>query len=170
MSDSVTFGRTQNAGQTPFDGTEDTAGTPVVPPFTSENARDGIIEARTEALGLPRFTLTLSYNGVISGNTFIGYLNTIPGDTTPVIFPFDCVVEEFTFSNSRSGADYTLEFRKNTTGGAAFFDISKTNTQFFSDATISQSFSEGDQIYIKYIDDGRNAKDVMLILYFRRSL
>jgi len=161
---------TQVGASTPFDGTEETDGTPVSPAFVSENVRDGIIEAREEALGLPRFTLALTYSGVISNNTYIGYLNTLPGDTTPVVFPFDCVVEEFTFSNSRSGADYTLEFRKNTTGGTAFFDISKVNTKFFSDVTISQAFSAGDQIYIKYKDDGRNAKDVVLVLYFRRSL
>jgi hypothetical protein len=161
---------TQVGASTPFDGTEETDGTPVSPVFASDNVRDGIIEAREEALGLPRFTLNLSYNGVIANNTFIGYLNTIPGNTTPVTFPFDCVVEEFTFSNSRTGADYTLEFRKNTTGGAAFFDISKVNTQFFSDITISETFSAGDSIYIKYKDDGRNAKDVVIVLYFRRTL
>ena len=154
----------------PFDGTEDSDGNPVVPPFVSENARDAIIEARESAVGSSRFVINLTYNGTIGNNTFIGYLNTIPGNSTPIILPVKCKITEFTFSNQRSNADYTLEFRKNGTGGTPFFSVSKVNTQFFTETAIDEDFNPGDQIFVKYKDNGTNALDVGLLLFFQNIL
>lgn len=154
----------------PFDGTEDSNGVPVVPVFVSENVRDGIIEARDTAVGLGRFIINLTYNGTINDNTFIGFLNTMPGDTTPIQLAVKSRITEFTFSNLKTNADYTLEFRVNSTVGAAFFSISKVNTQFFTDTTIDQVFNAGDRIYVKYKDDGNNAQDVGMMLSFKNEI
>lgn len=151
----------QVASSVPFDN--DTA------QFSSnpENVQEAI-EASGEgvqtALDTPRYTILLQHNGTVSNNTFIGYDSLIPGDSTPVIIPIYSQILEFTFSNSNSGADYTLEFRKNGTGVATFYSVSKTNTQFFTDSTIDTIFNAGDQIYIKYIDNGTNASDAVILL------
>ena len=154
----------------PFDGTEDSDGNPVVPPFASENVRDAIIEARDSATSLARFVIPLSYNGTINNNTFIGYLNTIPGDDSPVILPSDAILREYTFSNKRSNADYTLEFRKNSLTATPFHTVSKVNTQFFYEDTLTELFNAGDQIYVKYKDDGQNAQDISIILFYEKVL
>ena len=121
----------------------------------------------TTALNTPRYTLVLQHNGTVGNNTFFGYSNLLPGDSTPIIVPIKSDLFEFTFSNSNSSADYTLEFRKNSTTGTAFYTVSKVNTQFFIDDIINESFVAGDEVYIKYLDDGNNASDVGLVLVFK---
>jgi len=114
-----------------------------------------------------RFTITLLNNGTVSNGTFMGYSELIPGDATPIVLPRDCLFTEFTFSNNKTKADYTLLFKKNATGATPFYSISKVNTQFFFDTTPNESFLAGDQIYVQYQDDGQNARDVALVLFFR---
>lgn len=111
------------------------------------------------------FPITLQHNGVVNNNTFFGYSSLIPGDDTPVIIQKDALFTGFTFSNKVIDADFTLEFRKNSLVSAPFLTVSKTNTQFFSHDLVSQeSFSQEDEIYVKYIDDGTNASDVGIVL------
>jgi len=118
-----------------------------------------------------RFTILLSHNGTPSNNEFIGYTELIPGDDSPVIVGVDATFTGFSFSNNRTGADYTIRFRKNSTVATPFYTTSKTNTQFFSEDLVSpESFTQGDQIYIQYGDDGRNARDLGIILYFKAEI
>lgn len=156
---------TQVADSVPFDNEPE--GTPVFTtssPTTVQEAIEASGEKGQLALDTPRYTILLQNNGTVSGGTFIGYDSLIPGDSTPVIIPVDSEILEFTFSNSRANADYTLNFRKNGTGAANFYSVSKTNTQFFADNTISETFDAGDEIYIQYQDDGNNASDVVILL------
>lgn len=153
------------ADSIPFDNEPE--GTPIFTQSTPTNIQEAI-EASGEkgqlALDTPRYTITLQHNGTVSNGTFIGYSSLIPGDATPVIIPVDSEILEFTFSNANSNADYTLEFRKNGTSVATFYTVSKVNTQFFSDNIITEIFSAGDAVYVKYVDDGNNASDVAILL------
>lgn len=138
--------------------------------LTETNTELAIKEASTTAdtaLNTPRYTLILQHNGTVSNNTFLGYSSLIPGDSTPVIIPTKSNLGEFAFSNSNSNADYTLEFRINSTTGTTFYSISKTNTKFFVDDIIDQDFQQGDEIYVKYIDNGNNASDASVLLQFK---
>jgi len=139
-------------------------------PLVAENVQDAIEEVYNLSPGNARFTITLTHNGAVSNNTFIGYLNTIPGNNSPVILAIDCQLNEFTFTNNRSGADYTLEFRKNSTTATPFLTVSKTNTQFFAEQGIAENFNSGDQVYVKCLDDGLNPRDVVICMYFRKIL
>lgn len=153
------------ADSVPFDNNPN--GTPVftaTDPSTVQEAIEASGEKGQLALDTPRYTILLQNNGTLSNGTFIGYDSLIPGDSTPVIIPVDSQILEFTFSNSSSDADYTLEFRKNGTAVATFYSVSKVNTQFFTDNTIDEIFNAGDQIYIKYVDDGNNASDAVIML------
>lgn len=114
-----------------------------------------------------RFTISLQHNGSVSGGTFFGYNELIPGNTTPIIIPIASILKGYSFSNSSAAADYTLYFRKNSTVATPFHSVSKVNTQYFAETITDQSFSAGDQIYVSYQDDGGNATDVGITLFFQ---
>jgi len=159
---------TQVAASIPFDNEPE--GTPIFTQSSPETVQEAISaggEKAQTALDTPRYTILLQNNGTVSDNTFIGYNSLIPGDATPVIVPVQSEFLEFTFSNARTDADYTLEFRRNTLVGTPFFSVSKVNVQFFSQDNIDEPFNAGDQIYVKYIDDGTNASDAVILLTFR---
>ena len=134
-----------------------------------QDALDESAENADTALNTPRFTIPLIYNGTPGNNEFIGYSNLIPGDDTPIVVPIDSVLQEYTFSNKNSNADYTIELRRNSTTAAVFDTTSKVNTLSFVQSGITQAFTAGDTIYIKYIDDGSNASDMVIVLLFKAT-
>jgi len=116
-----------------------------------------------------RYTIMLQHNGSVRNGTFFGYNELIPGDSTPVIVPINSTFKGFTFSNKSSSADYTLYLRKNSTIATPFFSVSKVNTQYFAQTVSDTSFSQGDQFYMSYQDDGNNASDVGITLFFQAA-
>lgn len=159
------FSTSSSSWSTPFDSEPDRPNG-----FTSENVQDAIEEAKATAPGLlARFTISLLHNGTVGNNTFFGYNELINGSATPVILPIKCIFSEFTFSNNKANADYTLEFRRNITTGPPFLSVSKVNTKFFFEDGISQQFNAGDSIYVRYRDNGDNASDAAVVLYFKAN-
>lgn len=134
-----------------------------------DTVQEAIQNGVSNALNAPRYTIPLLYNGTVSNNEFIGYTNLIPGDSTPIIVPKTGFLEEYTFSNRNSNADYTIELRRNSTTATVFDTESKTNTQSFIKDGINEPFNAGDEIYVKYLDNGNNATDVVIILLFRAT-
>ena len=133
--------------------------------FASENAQAAIEEV-ADIANAAVFTIPLVYNGTLSGTKFISYSNLTPN--SPVIVPINCEFVGFTYSNSKSGADYTFNFRNNTTTGTPFFTVSKTNTQFFAQTLPTpETFTAGSEISIQYVDDGTNSNDGVWILTFK---
>lgn len=137
--------------------------------WVSDNVRDAIIEARDTATGKARFIKQLTHNGAVADGTFFGVTENISGDSTPISFPSNCVLEELVFSNNRSGADYTIILRKGSTTATPFATYSRTNTLSFSETGINETISAGTPIYIEYQDDGVNARDVFIDLYIRNE-
>lgn len=121
------------------------------------------------AAAAARYTILLQNNGTVSGGTFLGYDSLIPGDTTPIIIPIESTFKGFSFSNQNADADYTLIFRKNSTGATPFYSISKVNTQFFAQTVTDEPFAQGDRIFVQYQDDGNNASDAVTTLYFQAA-
>ena len=151
---------TQVAKSVPFDNS--TNG------YDSSNVQDALEEGVTTALETPVYTLVLQHNGTVSNGTWLGYDSLLPGDSTPIIIPRAGDFTRFTFSNSNSGADYTLTFRKNSTTATPFYVVSRTNTQFFSQTLPTpEAFAQGDRIFIQYQDDGTNASDAAITLAFK---
>lgn len=111
--------------------------------------------------------VALVYNGTLSDNEFIGYSNLLPGNTTPVICPLSGSFVGFTWSNSRDNADFALEFRRNSTTATPFFIWSVDNKRTDNINITPETFVAGDQIYIKYIDEGQNAADATIVLKFK---
>lgn len=151
--------RTQEAEDTPFNNT--TNG------FVADNTQTAIEELLSLAAPL-RVPIILVHNGTLSNGDFIGYSNLLPGDATPIIAPITGTFVGFTWSNNNNSADFALEFRKNTTGGSPFFTWSVDNTQSASVVLPTpQAFTSGDEIYVKYIDEGTNGQDSVIVLLFK---
>lgn len=70
--------RTQEAIDTPFDGSS------AVPPFTSEEANSGIIEARDTAPGLnSRYVAIAGFAGNAPNNTYLQWFRSNPSNIVP---------------------------------------------------------------------------------------
>jgi len=157
------------AQSTPFEPNRNPDYNGNVGALSADNVQDAIEEAYNNAPGkIARYTITLTHNGAVGNGTFFGYSNLIPGDASPILFPFASTLTEFTFTNKKNKADYTLKFRKNSTTATPFYTVSKVNTQFFSDANVNETFAAGDTIFVQYQDDGANARDVGIVLFLQR--
>lgn len=116
-----------------------------------------------------RYALVLQHNGTVGDGTFFGYSNLINGLDTPIVIPRDSTLKDLSFSNPNASADYTIYLRKNSSTATAFHTITKTNTDNFVELDIDESFTSGDTIYLEYQDDGTNASDVGIVLFFRND-
>lgn len=134
------------------------------PGVVSDNVKDAILETNGIAQA-QRYPIILTHNGSVSNGTFLGYSSKISGDSSPIVIPASGTLKEFSFSNSKTSADFTLEFRKNSLTATPFFSVSKTNTQFFVQTGVDEVMTVGDRLYVKYVDNGTNANDAVVIIY-----
>ena len=135
--------------------------------FTADNVQDAIVEVQDIAAPL-RVPIPLVYNGTVSNGDWIGYSNLLPGDSTPIVAPITGTFVGFTWSNSKSSADFELQFRLNSTSGTIFFTWSVDNTQNASvTLPTPEPVTAGQQLFIQYIDQGQNASDATLVLLFK---
>ena len=153
---------TQVASSVPFDnnGTN----------FDSSNAQDAIEESLLTSISLPRFPINLVMNGTMSNGDWVTYSNLVPASS--VIIPAKCELREITWSNTRTSVEFDLEFYKNgrTTTKYVTRSVSsgaESSGQFLS---LSDPFDATDTIDIKYIDQGTNASDLVIVLFFQTVL
>ena len=140
--------------------------------FTSDNTQDAIIEAKQNAEGFPRAGIPLIYNGTLSNNDLVSYSNLTP--TVPIVFPVNTKLNELTFANHRNSVECDLEIWD---GGVSSGTLIKTvnvstgagvNYQSFDLNVDNLTFSAGDFIQIRYIDQGTNARDLAVTLWISR--
>jgi len=135
--------------------------------FTSISVQEAIEESKSTTEGKSRFVIGIIHNGTIGDEDYFGYNELINGYDTPLLVAKDSTFVEFTFSNQKDNASYSLYFFRNDPDGTPFLTVSKTDTQYFVYTGISQNFNSGDRIYVQYIDNGINASDIGINLYFR---
>ena len=151
----------------PFDGTEDSDGNPVVPPFQSENTRDGIIEARSTAPGKARASVILLHNGTLSNGFWHGYSELIPSNTTPIIIPWNCTFKEYTFAANRNSMDGRMDFYLNGTDASdIIYSIQFNNVDTILSDFPEIDFNAGDLLRLRWVDQGQNPRDVSSVLFF----
>lgn len=149
------------AQATPFDGSD------AVPPFTAENVKDGIIEARDTAEGKARVTIPCLHNGILGDGFWVGYSNLIPSDTTPIIIPWGAKLKEVSFSNIRTSVDGTLDFFVNgMTAGDIVYSETFSNVVNVKTFYPDIDFNADDLLRMQWVDDGENPKDMALMLFF----
>ena len=152
----------------PFDGTEDSQGTPVAPPFVSENTRDGIIEARDQSVSRIRTAISLIHNGTMSNGFWHGYSDLLNSQNTPIVIPWNCTLLEYTFSANRNSMDGIMNFYKNGTGaGQIVHSVQFNNVNTTLVDTPNISFNAGDLLRLRWVDQGQNPRDVASVLFFR---
>ena len=139
--------------------------------FTSKNTQDAIIEAKQNAEGFPRAGIPLINNGVQGNGDWIAYSNLTP--SVEIIFPVKTKLNEITWSNDRDDVEFDLEIYKNGTSDpgdkVATYNInSSTNERSGFIDGISLEFEAGDWIRIKYIDQGTNTSDLVILLWISR--
>lgn len=138
------------------------------PGFEADNVGDAVTETG-DAVAVLVVPISLVNNGTLSGNSFIGYSNLLPGDSTPIVTPLAGSFVGFTWSNSRTDCDFALEFRLDSTTATPFFTWSVDNTQTAEiDLVTVEAVTSGQKFYVKYIDEGRNASDAAIVLKFRK--
>jgi hypothetical protein len=145
----------------PFDGSDAT------PPFVSENTKDAIIEARDTAEGKARTSIILTHNGTMGNGFWHGYSELIPSDNSPIPLPWDCKLSEYTFSNNRTSVDGQMDFYVNgTTASDIVYSITFSNVNRVLTDLPNVSFSAGDLLRLRWVDNGQNPRDVASTLFF----
>jgi len=151
------------AGQIPFDN--DTNG------FASEEVQSAIEEARDTAAGFPRAGLALIQNGTMSNNDLVSYSHLTPN--TPIVFPVNTQINEVTFSNNRNSIECDLEIWDGGLSGGTLVSTLNVSTgteltQLFDLNPDNLIFNAGDLIQIRYVDQGTNARDMVVTLWISR--
>lgn len=141
--------------------------------FTSDNVQAAIEEAKTTIIG-KKFSITITNNGTVTNNQWVGFTELIPSNNTPFYIHRSCVLEDVIFSNKRN-CDVDFDFYKNGTAGG---NIIKTwqirNLQYTALTSQTDSFVAGDLLRLRARTSGLigsllgvTPNDVGIILVFR---
>jgi len=131
--------------------------------FVSTTVQEAIEEAKGLAAN-SRSTVTLISNGNVSNNEWITYSELTPH--RKIRFPKACVIEEITYDHNKT-ATYSLNFYKNTSSGTPWKTKPFVATSGGSLNNLGWVVAKDDWIRIKYIDQGTNANDYVMVLWCR---
>lgn len=158
MAERDKFG--QVAEQIPFEDVD----------FAAEDTQSAIIEAKESAAGFPRSGLALVQNGTMNNGDLVSYSHLTPG--TPIVFPVNTQINEITMSNNRTSVECDLEIYDGGTGGTLVKTVSFSTGGDKSDVADinvdNLTFNAGDEIQIVYVDQGTNARDMVVVLWISR--
>lgn len=125
-------------------------------------------KVRTANIEAARATITLTHNGNLNNNAWLGYTQSIPSNDSPILIPWNSKLVEVAFSNRRTSVDGNLEFFLNGTAPGdifrtwAFVNVNRVQSL----VGISDSFSAGDLLALRWDDQGQNPNDVGINLFF----
>ena len=164
MSNRGRGSNTQTAASTPFIG----AG------FEADNVQDGIIEAKSDAIKLPRFAVDAVHNATLSDGQLVGVTNLV---NVPLVIPVKSQIAEITFyQDGGANKDGQYRFYQNTeTPSELFFTWTLNNTttavaestQVGGSDFTSPTFDSGDLLRIYFDDTGANHQDVAIFVYLQ---
>jgi hypothetical protein len=138
--------------------------------FTAYISQEAIEEAKATAIGKPRFTIVTTFNGTIGANNWLGYSELLPGNTSPIRLPINCVLKELSFSWVGSAVDGQFELYTNglVVANRIYQGPSWTNQASGAIITgLNITISANDYIVGKWIDTGDNPSDMALVYYFQ---
>ena len=149
--------------------------------FVSENTQDAIEEARNTPYSTSRFAVTTTFNSTVGNNQWLGYSELLPGNTTPIIIPRNCKLQEITFSWSStitillglvtlsSDVDGTFNLYKNGTssGDIIWSKVFSNASGGAVSSNINVSLNAGDFIIGRWVDQGSNPSDMAICYFFQ---
>lgn len=140
--------------------------------FTATNVQDAIIEAKDTAVGKARFAMVFAHNGTVGNNTWLGFNELVPSNTTPLIVPVDCKLSELAMSFAGANVDGVLLIYKNGTSNPANVIYSNTFTNQNTSKLmtgLNLSLVAGDQLRAQWQDTGDNPNDAALQWFFQAT-
>lgn len=150
------------ADSVPFDN--DTNG------FTADSTQEAIEEAKAQAEGFPRAGIPLVQNGVQGNGDWISYSNLVPDAV--ITFPVNSRINEITVANRKNSVEFDLEVYKNGSTAGDIVDTWSFSTgagvNYASLSSVNLDLVVGDFIRLKYIDQGTNTSDLVVVIYFSR--
>lgn len=149
----ATVTTTQVASSEPFDNS--TNG------FIATNSQEAIEETK----GKIQYTVSINRNGRMSNNDWLGRSETM-GNTSSFVANRNVSLIGIAWANSNSGCQFSLEFYKNGRTTTKFRTYTASNLTYGYDFGWNDLFNAGDFLDIKYIDNGQNASDFGIDLYF----
>lgn len=137
--------------------------------FTADDTQAAIEEARELAQGFPRAGKSITSNGNLSNNEWMGPTELLP-NTPAMVFAVKLQLNEITWANSRDDVEFRLEFRSGSKTGSIFYtlDVNPSNPGYGFVDSLTFTFNPGDTIWIQYKDDGKNMRDAEVVLWFSR--
>jgi hypothetical protein len=133
--------------------------------FSASDVQMAIEEAKATAAGLPRFTISLVWNGTVSNGDWVSYDNLTPDSR--IILPVKCRLNELAYSNANTDRSFDLGLYKNGRPGTLLDTLEVRNSQNGYFTSLNQDFNIGDYLDIKYVDKGNNASDLVLVLFIQ---
>ena len=111
--------------------------------------------------------MIIVHNGGMSNNQLIGYSSLT---NNPIIVGFRSRLNRVTTNNAKSDADFSIDFFRNQTDQGNNNGFHRhtvvNNTPNLSIVSGGPIFEEGDIIYLYYRDQGTNANDLSVGLFF----
>lgn len=140
--------------------------------FTATDVQAAIEEAKNTAVGKARFAMTFIHNGSVGNNTWLGFSELVPSNTTPLVVPVACKLSELAMSFAGANVDGVLLIYKNGTANPA--NVIYSNT--FTNQTTSKlmtglnlTLAAGDLLRAQWQDTGDNPNDAALQWFFQAT-
>lgn len=148
--------------------------------YVSTNVQAAIEESKNIAILKPRFSITTTFNGIISNNDWLGYSELIPGNQVPIRIPLNCYLKEVTVSYRNANLlgiplggdliDGRLQIYQNGFTDPTNVIHTETFTNQADGKVISGlniHFNANDFIVSRWKDDGDNPSDMAIVYFFQ---
>lgn len=137
--------------------------------FTADEVQSAIEEARLLAQGFPRAGKSITANGTLGNNDWLGPTELLP-NTPAMVFAVKLQLNEITWANQTTNVEFRIEFRSGSKTGTIFYtlDVNPSNPGYGYVDGLSFTFNPGDTIWMQYKDDGQNMSDAEVMLWFSR--
>lgn len=137
--------------------------------FDSDNVQEAIEEAREYTELFPRIAKSVSANGVVGNNDWLGPNELLP-NTPMMTMPLKLQLNEIAWSNQKTDVEFHIEFRNGSKTGTIFYTLTVTapNSGYGYVSGLSFNFNPGDTIWAQYKDDGQNMSDAEIVLWMSR--
>lgn len=143
--------------------------------FISDNVQDAIEESKTSVVG--SMFQTLFENNGTSTNIWLNYgANPASSNSVFAVMPFDCKLVACSFTNAASSVDLDIQVNianqgsSNTVNRTIIFQVRNDRVATFSFPNSNNSnllLNQGDKVGVYIRDQGDNANDPVVTLYFK---
>lgn len=137
--------------------------------FVSEDAQAAIEEAKNTSQGFPRSGISVTHNGTVSNNTWLGPTELLP-NTPAAVFPVKTQINEITWANQNINVQFRIQLRRVSKTGTIFYTLTVTSPNPGSGfvSGLNFNFNPGEVVYMQYLDDGNNMADANVTLWISR--